>query len=170
MRKWRRRIRGAVGMGLVWAVAGAGVGMLIELIANLLPRGLHDAMASAVDIWPALLAIVGFLGGAVFSVLLGVVGAHRRFEELSLPRFAAWGAMAGVLLGGFMVAAVGAPAGFIGVTTLWSAIAAPGSLLLARKAEKRERLDNVDVAEVELTEAEAHDLLGWPRHGSAEIR
>jgi hypothetical protein len=161
MKKWPRRIRGAIGIGLIWAAGGAGVGMLIELIANVLPGGLHDAMASAVDIWPALLAMVGFLGGAVFSAVLGLAGGRRRFEELSLPRFAAWGAMAGLLLGGFMAAMVGAPAGFIAITTLWSAIAAPGSLVLARMAEKRELLDaGADVPKVGLAGGEAQKQLG----------
>ncbi|MGH7639133.1 MAG: hypothetical protein ACREOK_15890 [Gemmatimonadaceae bacterium] len=136
-----RRIRGALGMGLLWAVGGAGVGMMIELSANILGGDFHDAMAAAVDIWPALLAIVGFLGGVVFATVLGLVTRRRRFEELSLSWFAAWGAMAGLLLGGVMVATLGAPAGFIGITTLWSGIAAPGSLLLARRAEQQAVLE-----------------------------
>jgi hypothetical protein len=34
MRQWWRRIRGVVGMGLIWAVGGIGVGGLIELLAS----------------------------------------------------------------------------------------------------------------------------------------
>ena len=57
MKKWLRRIRGAVGMGLPLPV----------------------------------LAIPGFFGGAFFSTVLGIAGRRHRFDELSLPRFAAWG-------------------------------------------------------------------------------
>lgn len=158
MKRWLRRARGAFGMGLAWALAGMFVGGLIELIDNILPGALP--MASRVDMWPQTLAIPGFLGGVVFSVVLGIVGSHRRFGELSIPRFAAWGAVAGLLLGGLAMA-IGAPAVFIGITTLGSAIAASGSLALARMAERRELLDvSADVAEAGLAEGEAKELRG----------
>ena len=161
MRQWRRRIRGAVGMGLIWAAGGAGVGGLIELLDNVLPGGL--AMASAVDMWPQTLAIPGFLGGAVFAVVLGIAGGRHRFDELSLPRFAAWGAVAGLLLGGLGMAA-GAPAIFLGITTLGSALAASGSLALARMAEGRRVLAaGANVTEDGRVAGEGRELLGGTR-------
>jgi hypothetical protein len=145
-------------MGLLWAVGGAGVGGLIELLDNVLPGGL--AMASAVDMWPQTLAIPSFLGGVVFAVVLGIAGRRRRFDELSLPQFTGWGAVAGLLLGGYAVSN-GAPVLLMGITTLWSAIAAAGSLALARKAEDRELLAaGAGVADAGLTEGEARQLLG----------
>jgi hypothetical protein len=125
-------------MGLAWAIAGATVGGVFEAIDNVLPGALP--FIARIDMWPQTLAIPGFLGGVVFSVVLAIAGSRRRFRELSLPRFAAWGAVAGLLLGGLAVAA-GAPVLFIGITTLFSATAAAGSLALARMAEKRELLD-----------------------------
>jgi hypothetical protein len=83
MKKWLRRIRGAVGMGLTWAAGWAFVGVLIELLID--PNG------SLVDVWVTALAIPGFLGGAVFSAVLRIAEGRRRFDELSLPRFGAWG-------------------------------------------------------------------------------
>lgn len=158
VRSWTRRIRGVVGMGLIWAVGGAGVGGMIELLDNVLPGGLP--MASAVDMWPQTLAIPSFLGGVVFAVVLGIAGGRRRFDELSLPQFAAWGAVAGLLLGGLALSR-GAPVIFVGITTLWSAIAAAGSLALARMAAKRDLLaSGADAAEAGLTEDEARRLLG----------
>jgi len=134
---WLRRIRAAFGMGLAWAAAGAVVGGLFEAIDNVLPGALP--FIARVDMWPQTLAIPGFLGGVVFSGVLAIAGSHRRFGELSPLRFAAWGAVAGLLLGGLALAA-GAPAFFIAITTLWSALAAAGSLALASMAEKRELL------------------------------
>lgn len=158
MRRWLRRIRGAFGMGLAWALAGVLVGGFIELVDNILPGALP--IASRVDMWPQTLAIPGFLGGVIFSVVLGIVGGRRRFGELSLPRFAAWGASAGLLLGGLAMA-LGAPAIFIGIMTLGSAIAASGSLALARMAEKRELIDVGEVvAEAELAGGGARELRG----------
>ena len=138
MKKWLRRIRGAVGMGLTWAAGWALVGVLIELFI--------DPMGSLVDVWPTALAIPGFLGGAVFSAVLQVAEGRRRFDELSLPRFGAWGAVTGLLLGVLAVSAGVASAIFpdlwlraaviIGPTTLLGAVSAVGSALLFRYAAR----------------------------------
>jgi hypothetical protein len=156
--KWLRRARGVLGMGLLWAAGGAGVGGLIELLDNVLPGGFP--MASAVDMWPQTLAIPGFVGGVVFAVVLGIAGSRRRFDELSLPAFAAWGAVAGLLLGA-LATSIGAPMVFIAITTLASAFAASGSLLLARMAEGHGRLDvGADVDALAPAEDESQRLLG----------
>lgn len=158
MRRWVRRVRGAIGMGIAWAIGGALVGGLFELVDNILPGALP--WISRVDMWPQTLAIPGFIGGVVFSVVLGIAGSHRRFGQLSLPRFAAWGAVAGLLLGSLAVA-LGAPAVFLGLTTLGSAIAASGSLALARMAENRDLLNpSTDVPELARPEGEAQTQLG----------
>src|SRR5688500_7172712 len=102
MKKWLRRIRGAVGMGLTWSAGWALVGVLIELIMEFL-TGLP--MGCLVDVWVPALAVPGFLGGAVFSTVLRIAEARGRFDELSLPRFGAWGAVGGLLLGVLAVAA-----------------------------------------------------------------
>ena len=141
MRKWLRRIRGAVLMGLTWAVVWAPVAVLIGLIVD--PDGSMDEM------WVAIGALPGFLGGVVFATVLGIVGARRRFEELSVPRFAAWGAIAGLLVGLFPFA-VGTPTSdvpiwllggvVVGSITVLSSASAAGSLALARRAETRRSL------------------------------
>ena len=164
MKKWLRRIRGAVGMGLTWAVGWALVGFGIEVIHNVWP----NPLGSLVDIWPAALAYPAFLGGLVFSTVLGIAGRRRRFDELSLPRFAAWGALGGLLLGLFPAAlvAVGAASvaeatAIVGAVTLLSAVSASGSLMLARMAEERELTNaSAEVAEVGLSGDEARKLLG----------
>ena len=119
------------------------------------------------------LAVPGFVGGAFFSAVLGIAGRRRRFDELSLPRFAAWGAVGGLLLGLFPAAMVAVglasanvdvglfTAVIIGPLSLLSAVSASGSLALARMTEDRALLEaSEDVAEVGLTEGEAQELLG----------
>jgi hypothetical protein len=172
MKKWLRRIRGAVGMGLTWAVGWALFGVLIGATSILLPGLPWEILFEFLDPLMAL-ALPGFFGGVVFSTVLGIAGRRRRFDELSLPRFAAWGAVGGLLLGlvpAAMVAVGLASANvdvwlftavIIGPLTLLSAVSASGSLMLARMAEDRELLDaSADVAEVGLTEGEAQELLG----------
>lgn len=91
VKKWLRRIRGAIGMALTWAAGGWLVGGLIELIYNLVPG---FPLGPLVDIWPAVLALVGFVAGGVSATVIAIAGGRRRFDELSLPGFGAWGAWA----------------------------------------------------------------------------
>lgn len=134
-------------MGLIWALGGLAIGGLIELLDNVLPGGLP--MASAVDMWPQTLALLAFRRGVVFGIVLGITRGRRRFDELSLARFALWGAAAGLAVGAVAIAS-GAAIGFVAVTTLLSAVAGAGSLALARMAEGRGMLGRgVDAAEIE---------------------
>lgn len=158
MKNWLRRVRGAIGMGLTWAVGWAFVGFGIELVHNIWP----NPVGSLVDIWPAALAYPAFLGGLVFSVVLGIAGRRRRFDELSIPRFAAWGAVGGLLLGLLpaslaAVGTMGAPEAvtIVAAVTLLSTISASGSLALARMAEDRGLSDaRAEIGKVGLTEEE----------------
>ncbi len=167
MKRWLRRIRGAVGMGLTWAAGWGLAGVLIGLSWSLgLPM---EWFVEVFDAPLPALALPGFFGGAVFSTVLGFAGRRRRFDELSLSQFGAWGAVGGLLLGLFPTllvvstgaASVAAAAVIIGTLTLLSAVSASSSLALARMAEKRELLDaGAEVAEVGLTGGEAQELLG----------
>src|SRR5918999_1910465 len=75
-KRWLRRIRGALLMGLTWAVAWAPIGVLVGMIVD--PDGSMDEM------WPAVGAYPGFLSGVVFSVVLAIAARRRRLHELSL--------------------------------------------------------------------------------------
>ena len=75
MKKWHRHLRGTIRMALTWAVLGALAGALVELLNDLLPGGLP--MGSLFDVWPPVLAIAGFLGGALVSSALRLVGRSR---------------------------------------------------------------------------------------------
>jgi MFS family permease len=161
MKKWLRRIRGAVLMGLTWAVVWAPVGLLIGMIVD--PDGSMDEPWVLVGTFP------GFLGGVAFAVVLGIVGRRRRFTELSLSRFAAWGAAAGLLVGAlwlFVVLLSDPPrwslnAVVVGSLTLLSAVSATASLAVARMAEKRHLPGGgANAADEGLTEGEAQELLG----------
>ena len=150
MNRTLRRIRGALGMGLLWAVAWAVVGGGIM-------EGIVDPHGEIEDIWPVVLAILGFLGGVAFSIVLGIVARRRRFEELSMPQFTGWGAAAGLLLGALAVV-TGAGIPVIAVTTLGCALSAAGSLALARRAERHALLGAR--TDAQLPEGESKELLG----------
>ncbi len=75
MKSWLRRLRSPVRMVLTWTAAGALVGALIELANDTVPGGLP--LGSLVDVWPPVLALVGCLGGVVYSSVLGFAGSRR---------------------------------------------------------------------------------------------
>jgi hypothetical protein len=134
VKKWLRRIRGAIGIGLTWAAAWLVAGLMLLLVVG----------AGAADVpFPLFFGLLGFLAGATFSGVLGILGRRRRFDQMSLPRFAGWGALGGLLLSGIFVLAAGLAGEFMvlgPVFTMAGAISAAGTLVLARRAEKRELL------------------------------
>ena len=159
MKKWLRRIRGAIGMGLTWAMAWFGAGIALLLVIGV----------GAADVpFPLGFALLGFLAGVTFSGVLGIVERRRTFSQMSLPRFALWGGVGGLLFSGVFVlaAALGGDVLLVlgPVFALSGAGCAVGSLALARMAEDGELLDaSADVSEAGLTEDETRELLGGGR-------
>jgi hypothetical protein len=140
MTTWLRRIRGAIGMGLTWAAAWSGAGMLTVLGSLLATGGRPDPPI------PLVFGAFGFVAGVAFSGVLGLVEGRRRFDQMSLPRFAGWGAAGGFLLSTTFVLAValGGDPAFLGnllvlgpVFAVAGAGSAAGSLALARRAKQR---------------------------------
>lgn len=161
MEEWKRRIRGAIGMGLAWGLAWFLAGMVLLLIVG----------PDAADVpFPLGFGALGFLAGATFSVVVGIVGRRRRFDEISLPRFAGWGAAGGLAFSGIfagVAALFGSPEPLHTLPLLAplfsvaGAGCAAGALALARRAEAVGRLESgVDVDEVGLTQEERRELLG----------
>jgi len=154
MQKWLRRIRGAIGMGFTWAAAWSVAGMVPRWVLGFNP----DAP------FPIIFGVLGFVAGVTFSGLVMLTESRRRFDQISLPRFAVWGAVGGLLL-----SAVFAKAASLGwgdalviapTFALASAVCASGSLALARRAVRQE-LPGVrrDAADAELTDYEKRKLL-----------
>lgn len=137
MKKWIRRIRGAIGMGLTWAVAWFGAGLILLAVVGV----------GAADVpFPLGFAVIGFLAGVTFSGVLAMAEGRRRLDQMWLPRFAGWGAVGGLLLAGIFILV----AALAGDTTLEILVLGPvfalsgagsaaGSLALARKAGGGER-------------------------------
>ncbi|MGI9516349.1 MAG: hypothetical protein ACR2NP_04840 [Pirellulaceae bacterium] len=127
MKQWLICMGGAIGMGLTWAAGWAVVGALIAVFSNLV--GVPEE--SGLDPWIAL-ATPGFVGGVIFAAVLGLAARGRGLDELSLLRLAAWGAVAGLMLGVLPFAMVAAGAASFNVSP-WpvAAIVIPGVMLLS---------------------------------------
>ncbi|HEX7022180.1 MAG TPA: hypothetical protein VF171_04935 [Trueperaceae bacterium] len=93
-----RRLRGAVGMGVTWAIGWALVGIGIGVASVLLPFLPWQAFFNVFDAPLPALALPGFIGGVMFSLVLSVAARRRTFDQLSLAQVGAWGAAGGLLL------------------------------------------------------------------------
>ena len=83
MKNWLRRIRGALLMGLIWAVVWLPLGLLVGMIVD--PDGRMDEPWVVVGVYP------GFLSGVIFSVVLGIAARRRKLDELSVAKVGGWG-------------------------------------------------------------------------------
>jgi peptidoglycan/LPS O-acetylase OafA/YrhL len=135
MRKWLRRIRGAIGMGFTWGAAWSGAGIVLAVVTGF----------KADAPFPLVFGVLGFIAGVIFSAFLALTERRRRFDQMSLPRFAGWGAAGGLLL-----SAVFAKAASLGwgdvlaiapTFALACAVCASGSVAVARRAVRRELPD-----------------------------
>ena len=156
MKKWLRRIRAAVTMGLLWAVPWAIVAVVIGMVVD--PDDSMDEMWFLIGAYP------GFLGGVLFSIVLSIAERRRNLGELSVRRFGAWGAAAGLAIG-VLPFLLGTPSAEINVArlatavigsfTLMSAASAAGSLALARRGHARQLVDaGADTSDARLGEGE----------------
>jgi len=159
MKQWWRRIRAAIGMGLTWGAAWFVAGHLLARVP-----GFSSDLPFAL-----LFAPLGFMTGIIFSGILVAIEGRRRFDRMSLSRFAGWGAASGFLLSGIFVVGAALRGGalwgeflvFGPPLAMAGAVCAAGSLAAARWAERRALPGpSGDPAEAELTEDEKRELLG----------
>ena len=153
MWKWLRRIRGAIGMGLAWGAAWSGAGIVLAVVT----RFKADAP------FPLVFGVLGFAAGVIFSTFLALTEGRRRFDQMSLGRFAASGAFGGLLLSALFARAASLGWGDVlaiaPTFALASAVCASGSLAVARRAAGRELPDiRRDTLEAELGDPEKRKL------------
>ena len=135
-----RRIRGALGMGVTWAIGWIPVGVIYTLTILAL-TDTPVALGTALWISTKLFAGLGLVAGTLFSGILGIAEGRHRFDELKGGRIASWGAVGGLLLGGLAsFNGVGGP-GFGGedlfvmaLTALLGTTSAVATLAIARSS------------------------------------
>jgi len=132
----RRRVRAALVVGATWAATWLGAGLVMLAIVGL----------DAADVpFPLFFGLLGFLAGTTFAGVLAVAERHRRFDQMSIPRFGAWGAFGGVLLSLVISFGVGGELGVLApVFGVAGAASAAGSLAIARKGQARASLPAAD--------------------------
>jgi hypothetical protein len=131
-------------MGVTWGLAWFGAGMLI-LLTSLLLTG-----STGADVpYPVGFGALGFVAGVVFSAILSLVEQRRTFGEMSIARFAGWGALGGGLFATLFTGAVTLlddPGFFQNILVLVpvfggaGAACAAGTLAVARRGDDDPRL------------------------------
>lgn len=154
MGKWLRRIRGALGMGVIWGATWSAAGMI--------PRWLFGFNTDVP--FPIVFGVLGFVAGVTFAGIVVLTESRRSLGQVSPGRFAAWGA-----LGGFLLSAVFTRVASLGwgdvlamapTFALASAACAAGSLALARRSPIGELSAPRDgLADAQLADREKRKLL-----------
>jgi hypothetical protein len=100
MRTILRRLRGALGTALVWALTWFGAGFVFITTVNVFHLGIFRQYAnfslSVALGWSASIAAVGFITGGIFSLYVATALSGKRLEELRPARFA----LAGTVVAG----------------------------------------------------------------------
>jgi hypothetical protein len=114
-------------MGFTWAVAWSVVGLVPRWVLGI------DTDAP----FPIIFGVLGFVAGVIFAGLLVLTARRRTFAQMTVPRFAGWGAAGGLLLSVVFAKAASLEWGDIMAIApafaLASATCASGSLALARR-------------------------------------
>ena len=156
MSRFKQRLRGIIGTALTWAVGWCVTGVAVGF------TGFFGALTFPdFALFGAVFAGMGFIGGGVFSIALTLIEGRKRFDQLSIPRFALWGAVGGLVLEGLMTASGQVPtiATLVFFTVMASGSAA-GTLALARIAEGPALSSGEDIDEIGLSKDEMDKLRG----------
>jgi hypothetical protein len=97
MNRFLRKLRGAIGVGVTWAVLWALIALVIGLVIGVLDPDSIDPGESP----PAMAAIVGAVGficGLLFSAILALAEDRKTLRDLSPLRAALWGAIGSAAL------------------------------------------------------------------------
>lgn len=130
MNKPLRKLRGVMGVGLIWGVVwGAFFLTLVLIIGIFRPQDMDHGEGPIVVIGTGLL--VGFVSGAVFGAILSFAENQKSILDLALIRVALWGMLAAAVWP--LLTAV--DNSMIFITCPLGAICATASVAIARKAE-----------------------------------
>jgi Mg/Co/Ni transporter MgtE len=96
MRDFLRRCRGVFGMGVTWAVAWAALFFALGVVIGIIDPDSIDP-GEEPNQFARIGAIVGFIAGAAFGLLILFAEARKKLLNLSLARAGLWGAIASSL-------------------------------------------------------------------------
>ena len=137
MARWKRVVRGILGMGVTFGAIGGGFFAVLTAVA-----AVFGGLDADEPFFPILAGTVwGFGIGVTFSSVLAIVGSRLSFDRLSVPRVAGMGGLGGLVLAAVLVGGTTlAGEAFTGVVEAFTILpligagAGTASLLIARRA------------------------------------
>jgi Na+/glutamate symporter len=138
-----------MGIGLAWAIGWVFAALLIGITSKVFPFVPLGWFFNTFDAPLPAMVLPGFICGIFFSIVLGAAARKKTFQQLSILRFALWGALGGALLTlfPFGLAALGLATinrevtplllSFGGPLITLGAASAAVTLMVARRAEKQ---------------------------------
>ena len=90
MKTLLRKLRGAVGIGLTWGILWAVIGYTISVVIGLIDPDSIDPGESPIRLG-AIIGLVGFVSGVGFGAVLSAIERKKTILDLSLVRVAIWG-------------------------------------------------------------------------------
>jgi hypothetical protein len=127
-----RRLRGAVTIGVIWALLWIAIGLILLAIVRVVRPQEIETGEGPGTVLP-ILGLVGFLSGLGFAGLLSVAERRTGLHELSLTRVALWGLLGSAAIPLLM----GADVGNGWLTGPMGAIFATASVAIARRGAPR---------------------------------
>lgn len=164
-----RRLRGALGTGLTWAVGWGALGAVHGFLVGIFnPR--YWTLANPIVDTALGYSIAGLIAGTGFSALIGWLGRRSTLEQLSRTRVALWGAAGGALVPVLVHLTRGLTSsagwGDVALTASVTAILGTGSALAslwaARRSPERDHFEE----EPEMISSPAPDWFGDSRVGN----
>ena len=182
-----RRVRAALGIGVAWSLPWAAASALaraaiIYFLVPLPPDLSRVRMALVAVLTNGISgAVVGFVTGSAFAIILSVAERKRTLSRLSARRFSLWGAVAG----GTTATALATLASLNGVGNLLFAISSIGvsvgmgaacAALTLRLARAKAEAPSQDAPGVQSSDSDALpspnplDDLHWTRRAQAGVK
>src|SRR5687768_16790660 len=134
-----RRLRGAAGIALTWALMWAAIAVILVLVVRVVAPEEIDAGEGAAKV-ALVFGLAGGLSGLGFAGLLYRAVRRRTIQELSLARVTLWG----MLSAAAVPALIGADAGEGWITGLLGGVFAAASTAIGRRALGPSRKAQVD--------------------------
>lgn len=128
-----RKIRGALGTGLVWALAWVLGTLALLGVSVLIPDG-GPQMWSLLPLRIVVAATIGFVNGVMFSVVFSVANRRRRLSEIEPARAGVLGLAAGIMFPAVLLGAGGVTGAPVPVGALVMSLVTGGGLGMATAA------------------------------------
>jgi hypothetical protein len=159
MNNYPRKLRGVIGIGLIWALVWTAMFFALAAIifAFFNPNGGSDVGPLT---WILIMAQVGFVSGTIFGIILSLAEHGRAIRNISLVRAALWG-----ILGSAVFPILTQRADQVFWTCPFGAVVAMSSVAIARKAALRQATQPMRLHDVFFTSVltAIRDLVNPPR-------